>query len=368
MRLRPLVEAQPLQERDLANIRLPDPSLRFTPRRSVQMIAYFIRRLLWMIPVLLTVGLVTFILMHNAPGGPWDRDISTRQVDPTTQATLNAYYGLDKPLWRQFTAYMVGDVNSKGTFVCGIICGNLGPSYRARGRTVQDILFQAPEDKPFWYSRFGYSARLGLASLCIAIIVGIPIGTIAALKQNSIIDYISLFLATSGISVPNFVMGIFLIIILASWLHLISVVPKSWDTLRPWILPAVVLGFGTTAYTARLTRSSMLEVMRMDYVRTARAKGLAERVVITVHMIKNALIPVVTILGPALAGLVTGSFIIETMFGFPGMGRAYVMAIGQRDYSMILGTTIIYAVLVAAANLSVDMVYVMIDPRIRLED
>ncbi len=332
------------------------------------MIAYLLRRLLWLIPVILTVGLVTFILMHNAPGGPWDRDISTRQVDPTTQARLNEYYGLDKPLWRQFTAYMFGDFDKQGSFVCGLVCGNMGPSYRVRGRTVQDILFSPPEDKPFWYSRFGYSARLGLASLSIAILFGIPIGVIAALKQNSIIDYVSLFLATAGISVPNFVMAIFLIIILASWLHLISVVPKSWDTLTPWVLPAIVLGFGTTAYTARLTRSSMLEVMRMDYVRTARAKGLSERVVIIRHMIKNALIPVVTILGPALAGLVVGSFIIETMFGFPGMGRAYVMAIGQRDYSMILGTTLIYAVLIAIANLSVDIVYVLIDPRIRLED
>jgi oligopeptide transport system permease protein len=163
-------------------------------------------------------------------------------------------------------------------------------------------------------------------------------------------------------------MGIFLIIIFASWLHLVSVVPKSWDTITPWILPGVVLGFTTTAYTARLTRSSMLEVLRQDYVRTARAKGLAERVVVAVHMIKNALIPVVTILGPALAALVTGSFIIETMFGFPGMGRAYVLAIGQRDYSMILGTTILYAFLVAIANLSVDIVYVLIDPRIKLTD
>jgi len=163
-------------------------------------------------------------------------------------------------------------------------------------------------------------------------------------------------------------MGIFLIIIFGSWLHLVSIVPRSWDKIDVWILPAMVLGFNTTAYTARLTRSSMLEVMRQDYVRTARAKGLAERVVIFIHMLKNALIPVVTILGPALAALVTGSFIIETMFGFPGMGRAYVQAIGQRDYSMILGTTIIYAVLVAVANLSVDMVYVFIDPRIKLSD
>ncbi|HLA97863.1 MAG TPA: ABC transporter permease [Anaerolineales bacterium] len=332
------------------------------------MTAYLFRRLFWLLPVLLTVSAVTFILMHNAPGGPWDRDLEARQVDPNTQALLNEYYGLNKPLWRQFVAYVIGDFDKEGSFVCGLVCGNMGPSYRVRGRMVQDILFEPPEDKPFWYSRFGYSARLGLMSLSMAIVFGIPVGVIAALKQNSMVDYISLFLATAGISLPSFVMAIFLIIVFASWLHLISVVPRTWDTVTPWILPAVVLGFGTTAYTARLTRSSMLEVLRQDYVRTARAKGLAEQAVVVRHMIKNALIPVVTILGPALAGLVTGSFIIETMFGFPGMGRAYVMAISQRDYSMILGTTIMYALLVALANLSVDFVYVLIDPRIRLTD
>ena len=332
------------------------------------MTAYLFRRLLWLVPVLLTVSAVTFILMHNAPGGPWDRDLEARQVDVNTQKLLNEYYGLDKPLWRQFVAYVFGDFNKEGSFVCGLVCGNLGPSYRVRGLMVQDILFDPPEERPFWYSRFGYSARLGLISLSMAIVFGIPIGVIAALKQNSMVDYLSLFLATVGISLPSFVMAIFLIIIFASWLGLIDVVPRSWDTVTPWVLPAVVLGFGTTAYTARLTRSSMLEVLRQDYVRTARAKGLAERAVVVRHMIKNALIPVVTILGPALAGLVTGSFIIETMFGFPGMGRAYVMAISQRDYSMILGTTILYALLVAIANLSVDFVYVLIDPRIRLTD
>jgi oligopeptide transport system permease protein len=229
-------------------------------------------------------------------------------------------------------------------------------------------LFEPPEEKPFWESRFGYSLRLGLLSMTIAVVVGIPLGTISALKQNTFIDYISLFIATLGISVPSFVIAIFLIIIFASWLQLIPVVPKSWGDPRSWLLPAAVLGFGTLAYTTRLTRTSMLDVMRQDYIRTARAKGLTERTVVTVHMIKNALIPVITILGPALAGLVTGSFIIETMFGFPGMGRAYVQAIGQRDYSMIMGTTLIYAILVAVANLSVDFVYVLVDPRIRLNE
>ena len=333
------------------------------------MTTYIIRRLLWLIPVLLTVSAVTFVVMRSAPGGPWDTDAERRQVDAATAKSLAAYYGLDKPMWRQFYAYVIGDTNSQTKdWVCGVICGNLGPSYRQRGRTVQNILFSPPEGKSFWQSRFGYSVRLGVLALSMAIFVGIPLGIIAALKQNTIVDYTALFIATSGISVPSFVLAIFLIIIFASRLHWIDIVVDDWTQIKYWFMPMAVLGFGTLAYTARLTRSSMLEVMRQDYVRTARAKGLAERIVIFIHMLKNALIPVITILGPALAGLVTGSFIIETMFSFPGMGRAYVQAIGQRDYSMIMGTTLIYALLVAVANLSVDIVYVFIDPRIRLEE
>ncbi|HXD12252.1 MAG TPA: ABC transporter permease [Anaerolineales bacterium] len=332
------------------------------------MATYFLRRILWMIPVLFTVALITFVMMHSAPGGPWDRDLSARQVDPATQKVLNTYYGLDKPLWRQFVAYVVGDFTQEGKFDCGLVCGDLGPSYRVRGRSVQDILFEPPKGKSAIYSRFGYSMRLGFLAVSMAAIIGIPVGIAAALKQNSWVDYLSLFIATIGISLPSFVMAIFLIIIFASILHLVSVIPKNWDEIKAWILPAAVLGFGTMAYVARLTRTSMLEVLRQDYVRTARAKGLHERVVVFRHMLRNAIIPVVTILGPALAALVTGSFIIETMFSFPGMGRAFVTAIGQRDYSMIMGTTLIYVFLVSVANLAVDFLYVFIDPRIRLED
>jgi oligopeptide transport system permease protein len=332
------------------------------------MATYFLRRLFWIIPVLFTVALITFVLMHAAPGGPWDRDLSARQVDAATQKVLNAHYGLDKPLWRQFVAYVVGDFNQEGKFNCGLVCGNLGPSYRVRGRTVQDILFEPPKEKSALYSRFGYSMRLGFYALAMAAVIGIPVGIFAALRQNSWVDYLSLFIATVGISLPSFVMAIFLIIVFASMLHLVNVIPKNWDEVRAWILPAAVLGFGTMAYTARLTRTSMLEVLRQDYVRTARAKGLHERVVVYRHMLRNAMIPVVTILGPALAALVTGSFIIETMFSFPGMGRAFVTSIAQRDYSMIMGTTLIYVFLVSVANLTVDLLYVFIDPRIRLED
>ena len=332
------------------------------------MATYFLKRLLWMIPVLFTVALITFILMHSAPGGPWDRDLNARQVDAGTQKVLNAHYGLDKPLWRQFVAYTFADFNKEGKLVCGLVCGNLGPSYRVRGRTVQDILFSPPKDKSVLLSKFGYSMRLGFFAVMMAAIIGIPVGVVAALKQNSWVDYLSLFIATAGISLPSFVMAIFLIIIFASTLHWISVIPRSWDDIRGWILPAAVLGFGTMAYVARLTRTSMLEVLRQDYVRTARAKGLHERVVVARHMMRNALIPVVTVLGPSLAALVTGSFIIETMFSFPGMGKEFVTAISRRDYSMIMGTTLIYVLLVSIANLTVDFLYVFIDPRIRLEE
>lgn len=331
------------------------------------MAAFLIRRLLWLIPVLFIITLITFVLMHAAPGGPWDRDPGRRQIDPTTQARLDKEFGLDKPPWRQYIAYTIGDFDGEtGEFVCGAICGNLGSSYRQRGRTVQEILFGVPDGKPFWESRFGYSVRLGLLSLSIAILIGVPTGILAALRQNTWIDYLSALIANFGVSVPSFVIGIYFIIIFAVWLHLVNVVPRSWSDIRVWLIPAVVLGFGTMAFTSRLMRAAMVDVMRQDYVRTARAKGLREITIISRHMLKNALIPVVTVLGPALAGLVTGSFIIETMFAFPGIGREYVLAISNRDYSMILGTTLIYGVLIALANLSVDILYSILDPRIRL--
>jgi len=355
------------------------------------MAKYALRRLVWMIPVLVLVAGLTFIMMHAAPGGPWDRDSDRRQVDERTQAVLNQKFNLDQPYGQQFVSYMLADVDAgkeagigtldlgifgtytigdknAGTLTCGALCINLGPSYRERGRDVENILFDPPPGKTsFLDSRFGHSLRLGLLALIFAIVIGIPLGVIAALRQNTVADYASMLVGTIGVSVPNFVLGIFLIILLASTLHLLPVAPTSWVEPNVWIVPVIVLGFATLAFTARLTRASMLEVMRQDYVRTARAKGLPERDVIIHHMLKNALIPVVTTLGPALAGLVTGSFIIETMFGFPGIGREYVTSISRRDYSMIMGTTLIYAVLIALANLSVDLMYGLLDPRIKVE-
>lgn len=329
------------------------------------MISYIVRRLLWMIPTLFFVALITFMLMHAAPGGPWDRDLSARQVDPRTQELLNKEFGLDKPLF----------INTEGgnpldsqffNYIGGALQGNLGPSYRQRGMNVEDILFKPQEGKPIWSSKFGYSMRLGLLALGLAVLFGIPLGAIGALKRNTVIDYFSLLISTIGISVPSFVLAIFLIVLLAGRLKLIKIVQQDWSSPGAWIVPGVILGFGTFAFITRLTRSQMLEVMQQDYVRTARAKGLSERAVVARHMLRNALIPVVTIIGPALAGLVTGSFIIEQMFSFPGSGREFVQSISRRDYSMIMGTTLLYAVLVAIANLTVDITYGFLDPRIKV--
>jgi oligopeptide transport system permease protein len=285
-------------------------------------------------------------------------------IDDATRKALDRRFGLDKPLWRQFTRYLFGDLDENGEFVCGLICGNLGPSYRQRGNTVQDLLFSPPEGKPFWQSCFLYSIRLASFALLLALVVGIPAGVIAALKQDTWVDHGITFTATLGISVPNFVIGLFLIATLVSAGVNFSVVPRSWSDPGVWIIPVVVLSLGTMAATTRLTRASVLEVMRADYIRTARAKGLAERTIVSAHMLRNALIPVVTLLGPALAELVAGSFVIEMMFGFPGMGRLYIDSVIWNDYPMILSATLLYAMLVTLVNLGVDFAYGLLDPRI----
>jgi oligopeptide transport system permease protein len=325
---------------------------------------------LWFIPVLFVISLVTFLLMHAAPGGPWDRDSESKQVDARTQAMLAAQYGLDLPLWQQYIRYMVGYTDDKtGAFKCGAICGNLGPSYRQRGKTVQQVMFDPPkrENATFFDSKFGYSIRLGLLSLVFAMLLGIPAGVIAALKHNSVIDYFVTFITNVGVAVPSFVVAFFSIVILAVGLNLIPVVQKNWGAPTAWIVPAVVFGFATLAQTARFTRTSMLEVLKQDFVRTARAKGLQENMVIWKHTLRNALIPVVTTIGPAMAALITGSIVIENIYGIPGVGRDFVVSIGNRDYSMIMGTTLLFALLIVVGNLTVDILYGIVDPRIRVE-
>ena len=326
------------------------------------MAAFVIRRILWMIPVLLFIAILTFALMHAAPGGPWDTDPGRKQLTPAQVRAMNQRFGLDKPVF----------INTEGNpaqpwtyldsqffnYVWNVVTKfDFGPSYRQRGRDVSDII----------QNGLPYSLRLGAIAFTWATIFGITLGLMAALNQNTWIDYVSLFLATVLRSIPSFVLGIFMIALFVGTLGWAKIIQEDWSGLSPYILPSIVLGAPSMAFIARLTRSSMLEVVRQDYVRTARAKGLSDRVVIFIHMLRNAMIPVVTILGPAFVALVTGSFIIETMFGMPGIGQLFVRSINERDYSLIMGTTLFYAFLVAVANMLVDITYAFIDPRIRLQ-
>lgn len=331
------------------------------------MTAYIIRRILWQIPVLLIVGLMTFSIAKMTPGGPFDTDPDRRQMSPRVEKILRERFGMDLPQWRQFTRYMFFDVatdaaTGERTIVWGAIGGNFGPTYASRGaRTVQQELFQERSGNP---SRFYYSARLGLQALLLAVIVGVPMGVLAALKQNTIIDYTVLFLSTFFVSLSTLIVGFLLVIIFASGLRWFTVIPDWEEPIKPWILPTVALASTSLGFITRLTRSSVLEVKRQDYVRTAKSKGLGDQVVIWRHMIKNALLPVVTVLGPLAAGLITGTLYTEIIFQVPGMGQLLVEAIGKRDYSMIMAGALIFVFFLGFANLLVDIAYGVVDPRI----
>jgi oligopeptide transport system permease protein len=334
------------------------------------MFAFIVRRLLWAIPVLFFVALVTFFLMHQAPGGPFDADGSNKRVDPATLRALNAKFGLNKPqyvnpgalaaLWAagERNPLALGRAYADSQFfgyISGALRGDLGPSYRQRGKNVQDILA----------SQWHYSARLALFALAFAIFIGVPLGLIAALRQNSLYDYLSLLFATIGVAVPTFVTGLLVIIVFGTTLKWISISSNNWNTWKPYLAPGLVLGLATMSFITRITRATVLEVKRQDYIRTARAKGLGERAVISRHILRNSLIPVITLIGPALVDLATGSVITEAIFGVPGIGNYFVASLFQRDYSMIMGTTLLYAALIVLANMLVDLSYGVLDPRIR---
>ena len=335
------------------------------------MLNFVFRRLLWIVPVVIVVSAATFFLMYQAPGGPWDND---KPMPPQAVANLNAKFGLDKPQW--FNPDKFNDLRKDGeknpltlaggfldsqlfNYLGGVLTLDLGPTYASRGtETVQQVIVD----------QFPVSAKLGAVAILFSIFVGVPLGVIGALRQNSWIDYVSLLTSTIGISVPTFVSGLILLIFMSRQFDISPIKrPEAWQGLfsTAYILPGIVLGLGTTAYVTRLTRTSMLEIMKNDFVRTARAKGLRENVVVTRHMMRNALIPVITIIGPATADLITGSIIIETIFNAPGVGKEFVTAIGKRDYSVIMGLTVFYAVLIAIANVLVDLSYGFIGPRIR---
>jgi ABC-type dipeptide/oligopeptide/nickel transport system permease component len=333
------------------------------------MAAYVIRRVFWLVPVLLSVGLITFIIARSTPGGPFDTDPNRRQLSPSTEKVLRAKFGMDLPTWRQFTRYMLFDIETdpktnQPTIVWGALGGNLGPTYTSRGsETVQHYLFTGVSGKP---SRFAYSARLGLQALLFALILGIPLGLLAALKQNSWIDYLALFISTTFVAVPTFISGLLLLIVFAVGLGWFNVIPNWSEPIRPWILPTLTLGMSTMAAITRLTRGSVLEIKRMDFVRTARAKGLGDMAVNTRHIVRNAILPIVTIMGPLFAALITGAFFTELIFQIPGMGNVLLTSIGKRDYSMIIGLALFYSFILSMGNLLVDLAYGVVDPRIRV--
>ena len=300
---------------------------------------YILRRLLWLIPVIFAVTAITFVLMHAVPGGPWSND---RAVSAGVQSKINAKFNLNASIPEQYVAWVVSFAQ-----------GDFGPSFRYADRSVNAIVADGLP-KSLW---------LGFLAFVVAVALGIPLGIFAALGHNKAPDYISTGISVIGIATPSFVLAILLVV-------LFSVVLKwfptsGWKGPDTWVLPVIALAGYQVAVIARYTRASMLEVTRKDYVRTAHSKGLQARAVVSRHMIRNALIPVVTILGPIFAFLVTGSFIIETFFGIPGVGRYYVQGIAGRDYGVIMAMTVIFALAVAVLNVVVDVLYAYIDPRIR---
>jgi len=305
-------------------------------------IRFILHRLGWAIPVLWLVATVTFILMHLVPGGPFDQE---KLLPPEIKANVEAKYHLDQPVIAQYLLYLND-----------LLHGELGPSYKYLGRNVNDIIRET----------FPVSMQLGLWAVLISVIVGVGAGTLAASRPRSWADHAGMLLATAGISFPSFVLGTFLIMIFSYRLHLFPA--ALWEGWRYGVLPAVTLALLPTAYIARLTRSSMLEVLHQDFIRTARAKGLGERQVLVKHALKNSITPVVSFLGPLTATLVTGSFVVEFIFSIPGMGRYFITAVTNRDYPLIMGVTLVYAVLIVAANIAVDLVYSWIDPRMQLKD
>jgi len=309
------------------------------------MVRYAVQRLMWLIPTLLAMALVTFIVMHATPGSPLDPEApNANPLSPELQRNLAEKYGLDKPLHVQFL-----------TFLRNAIRLDFGFSYIYKSRTVAEII---SETLPI-------SLHLGIMAFLFAVVGGVTLGTLAATRQNSWIDYLCVFLATMGVSLPNFVIGILFIVLFSLTLGLFPV--SGWDTPRHWVLPTLTLGLAELAIIARYTRASVLDVIRSDYTRTARAKGVAERAVVTRHVLKNALLPVVTYLGPLLAAIGTGSFFVEWIYSVPGMGKFFVLSMSGRDYNMIMGVILLYGTFLGIMNLVVDLVYGFLDPRIRYE-
>ncbi len=334
---------------------------------------YFARRILGMLMVLFIVSVVTFTLMHQVPGGPFDRE---RPLPPVVQENLRKRYNLDAELHEQYLQYIYNAVFPRVTtgdwgdetandYLINVSLGlgdnshlrwmNFGPSMTRPNRTVNDV----------FRDNLPISAELGFYALLIASGIGIPLGVAAAIRKNSITDYVGMGVAVLGVSLPIIVMGPLLRYVVGvelGWLP-----PTGWGEPKNIPLPAFALGFSNSAILARLTRASLLQVLNEDYIRTARAKGLRESTTIWRHAMKNALIPVVTVLGPLFAFLVTGTVVTEQVFAIPGMGKFFIQSVTNRDYSVIMGTILMFSSFLVIANFVVDLVYAMLDPRIRFE-
>ncbi len=300
---------------------------------------FILRRLATFIPILLVIVTLTFFLVRLAPGGPF---ASERAVSEEALRQIEAHYNLDAPLWRQYVDY-----------VAGLLRGDLGPSLKRPSRTVAEWI----------WIKFPVSLELGLYALIVAIGIGLPAGILAAWRPNTWTDYLPMSLSMGGICIPNFVLGPLLVLFFAVRLEWLPV--ALWETPSDKILPALTLGAMYAAYIARLTRTGLLDTLTQDFIRTARAKGLSEARVVLRHGLRGALQPVVAFLGPAAAGMLTGSFVVEDIFRVPGLGTEFINAALNRDYTMILGAVLVFAVLILVFNLVVDLIQAWLDPRLR---
>ena len=307
------------------------------------MLAYSLRRLGGAIPTLFVVMTLSFFMMRLAPGGPFDRE---RMLAPAVEANIKKAYNLDQPLIVQY-----------GIYLSKAVKGDLGPSFKYQDYTVVELI----------ESGFPVSFEIGIAAIILAVFIGGGLGIYAALRQNSGIDHAVMATAMIGITVPNFVMAPLMTLILGVYLRLLPVGGYGGGSLRNLILPTVALALPPVAYIARLTRASMIEVLRSNYIRTARAKGLPGRLVVGRHGLRAAFLPVVSYLGPAIAGIITGSVVIETIFGIPGIGRYFVQGALNRDYTLVMGVVIFYGSLIILLNLLVDLAYGVLDPKIRYD-
>ena len=295
-----------------------------------------------MLAVLAVTGTITFFLVRLAPGSPFDQE---RNVSPEIRRNLDAYYGLDKPILTQYWRY----------FSKLVTTGDFGPSYKYSNRTVTEIISES----------LPVSFELGIYAMIIAVAMGVTAGVLASLRPNTITDYLPMSLSMVGISMPTFVMGPILLLFFG--LHLGWFNVSGWNSPGDKVLPALTLGFYYAAYFARLTRGGMLEILSQDYIRTARAKGASETRVVLRHALRGGLLPAVSFMGPALAGIITGSFTVETIFQIPGLGRYFVTAALNRDYTLVMGTVILFAALISIFNLVVDVVMVWLNPRLKFE-